>query len=103
MDRDTHDGVGEVADVLGQSPGLVAEDPAGRRAERAGRRMMISRSMRLDLMRAVSRAGLVGRPRAKPRLNTGQPKGWPVLGVEGIGRLAACHRLVKAASSADLV
>ncbi len=34
---------------------------------------MIPRSMRLDLMRAVSRAGLVGRPRAKPTLETGQP------------------------------
>ncbi len=29
-------------------------------------------------MRGVSRAGLVGRPRAKPSLNTGQLKGWPV-------------------------
>jgi hypothetical protein len=30
-------------------------------------------------MRAVSRAGLMRWPRAKPRLNAGQPKGWPAL------------------------
>jgi hypothetical protein len=66
--------LGREADIIVASPG---ERPA-RLGPVLDKWHVMPHSMRLDLMPAVSRAGLVGRLRAKPRLNTGQPKGWPV-------------------------